>query len=48
MSPLAKLSNNQQKLITEGQPVILEIVVKEIKEAGDDWAGFTETHLPSG
>ena len=31
LSLLAKLPNNQQKLITEGQPVILEIVVTEAK-----------------
>jgi hypothetical protein len=29
LSLLAKLPNNQRKLITEGQPVILEIAVKE-------------------
>jgi hypothetical protein len=29
LSLLAKLPSNQQKLITEGQPVILEIVVTE-------------------
>jgi ferritin-like metal-binding protein YciE len=29
LSLLAKLLSNQQKLITEGQPVILEIVVTE-------------------
>ena len=29
LSLLAKLPNNQRKLITEGQPVILEIVVTE-------------------
>jgi hypothetical protein len=28
---IAKLPNNQRKLITEGQPVILEIVVTEAK-----------------
>jgi hypothetical protein len=31
LSLLAKLPNNQRKLITEGQPVILEIVVTEAK-----------------
>jgi hypothetical protein len=31
LSLLAKLPNNQRKLITEGQPVILEIVVAEAK-----------------
>ena len=31
LSLLAKLPSNQQKLITEGQPVILEIVVTEAK-----------------
>ena len=31
LSLLAKLPNNQRKLITEGQPVILEIVVTEEK-----------------
>jgi hypothetical protein len=36
LSQLAKLPSNQRKLITEGQPVILEIAVKEIKQAGDD------------
>ena len=29
LSLLAKLPSNQRKLITEGQPVILEIVVTE-------------------
>jgi len=31
LSQLAKLPSNQRKLITEGQPVILEIVVTEAK-----------------
>ena len=31
LSLLAKLPNNQRKLITEGQPVILEILVTEMK-----------------
>jgi ferritin-like metal-binding protein YciE len=30
LSLLAKLPNNQRKLITEGQPVILEIAVTEV------------------
>ena len=29
LSLLAKLPNNQRKLITEGQPVILEIAISE-------------------
>jgi len=33
LSLLAKLPGNQRKLITEGQPVILEIVVTEAKLA---------------
>jgi hypothetical protein len=33
LSQLAKLPSNQRKLITEGQPVILEIVVTEVKDA---------------
>jgi hypothetical protein len=32
LSLLAKLPDNQRNLITEGQPVIFEIRVKEIKE----------------
>ena len=40
LSLLAKLPNNQRKLITEGQPVILEITVAEVKQpqkdGGDD------------
>jgi len=32
LSLLAKLPNNQRKLITEGQPVIVEIVVTEAKD----------------
>jgi len=31
LSQLAKLPSNQRKLITEGQPVILEIVATEIE-----------------
>ena len=31
LSQLAKLPGNQRKLITEGQPVILEIVVTEVE-----------------
>ena len=31
LSQLAKLPSNQRKLITEGQPVILEIVASEAK-----------------
>jgi len=31
LSQLAKLPGNQRKLITEGQPVVLEIVVTEVK-----------------
>jgi hypothetical protein len=31
LSLLAKLPSNQRKLITEGQPVILEIVVTEVE-----------------
>jgi len=33
LSLLAKLPSSQRKLITEGQPVVLEIVVNEIKDA---------------
>jgi len=33
LSLLAKLPNNQRKLITEGQPVVLEIGINEIKDA---------------
>ena len=33
LSLLAKLPNSQRSLITEGQPVVLEIVVNEIKDA---------------
>jgi hypothetical protein len=33
LSLLTKLPNNQRKLITEGQPVILEIVVTEAKDS---------------
>jgi hypothetical protein len=32
LSQLAKLPNNQRKLITEGQPVVAEIVVTEVKD----------------
>jgi ferritin-like metal-binding protein YciE len=35
LSLLAKLPSSQQSLITEGQPVILEIVIKESKEDDD-------------
>ncbi len=34
LSLLAKLPSSQRNLITEGQPVILEIVVTEAKDAG--------------
>jgi ferritin-like metal-binding protein YciE len=33
LSLLTKLPSSQRKLITEGQPVVLEIVVNEIKDA---------------
>jgi hypothetical protein len=33
LSLLAKLPSSERKLITEGQPVVLEIVVNEIKDA---------------
>jgi hypothetical protein len=33
LSLLAKLPNNQRKLITEGQPVVLEIEVTETTDA---------------
>ena len=36
LSLLAKLPNNQRKLITEGQPVILEIAVKEIEDVKNE------------
>ena len=32
LSLLAKLANSQRNLITEGQPIILEIVVTEVKD----------------
>jgi hypothetical protein len=38
LSSLANLPDNQRNLITEGQPVILEITVKESKE-DDEQAG---------
>jgi hypothetical protein len=32
LSLLAKLANSQRNLITEGQPIILDIVVTEVKD----------------
>ncbi len=40
LSLLTKLPGNQRNLITEGQPVILEIVVTEVNPA----KGLEETH----
>ena len=34
LSLLTKLRGNQRNLITDGQPVILEIIVKEAKREG--------------
>jgi hypothetical protein len=36
LSLLAKLPNNQRKLITEGQPVILEIVATEVENGKNE------------
>ncbi len=40
LSLLAKLPSSQRNLITEGQPVILEITVTEVKPAN----GLAESH----
>jgi len=36
LSLLAKLPNNQQSLITEGQPVILKIAITEVKPSSEE------------
>jgi len=36
LSLLAKLPNNQQSLITEGQPVILKIAITELKPSSEE------------